>query len=205
MYQELLHPYFSDQNFKSIALLSVSKSNNISLVRTLKLSFYCRSICPMDGDRFILGTVNHPRPVRTITVHGQEGDVQHVGLPDKTYELGYSRCTYVESHKTVVLTVRDDHEVYLSNIENGRCHIVHSDKIRQPLGACPGIDGTVFVCSGETGYVVQLTTQGTVLTTHDISMAWPFAVSLSRDGTRLVVSNSVEDEARQIKMFKISS
>jgi len=158
----------------------------------------------MDGDRFILSTVDHPRPVRTITVHGQEGDVHHAGLPDKTYKEGDSRCTYMESHKTMVFTDRYAHEVYLSNIENGRCHIVHSDKIRFPVGACPGIDGTVFVCSGETGTVVQLTTKGTVIASHDVGMAWPFAVSLSRDGTRLAVSNAVEDKMK-IKLFKVSS
>ena len=131
--------------------------------------------------------------------------MQHVGLPDKTYKVDESRCTYVESHKTVVFTDYNASEVYLSNIENGRCHIVHCDKIRSPLGACPGIDGTVFVCSGGTGTVVQLTTKGTVLASHDVSMAWPFAVSLSRDGTRLAVSNSVKDEQNKIKLFKVSS
>ena len=128
-----------------------------------------------------------------------------MGLPDKTYELGYSRCTYVEPHKTVVFTDRHAHTVYLSNIENGRCHIVHSDKIRQPLGACPGIDGTVFVCSAGHGTVVQLTTQGTVLASHDVSMAVPWAVCLSRDGTRLAVSNNVMDKQNKIKLFKVSS
>ena len=124
MYQELPHLYFSPQKFKAIALLSVSKSSNISLVRTLTTSFYCQAICPMDGDRFIINTINHPCPVRTITVQGQEGDVQHACLADKTYKLDESKCTYIEAHKTVVLTDRYDHTVYLSNIENGMCHIV---------------------------------------------------------------------------------
>ena len=159
----------------------------------------------MDGDRFILNTVNHPRPVRTITVQGQEGDVQHASLPDKTYKRGESQCTYITTHKTVVLTDRNAHEVYMSNIENGRCHIVHSDKIREPLVACPGIDGTVFVCSGGTGTVVQLTTQGTVIASYDVNMKRPWAVSLSRDGTHLAVSNGVKDKPSTIKLFKVSS
>jgi len=129
--------------------------------------------------------------------------VQHAGLPDKTYEPGESKCTFISNHKTVVLTDRNAHKVYLSNIENGRCRIVHSDKIRSPRGACPGIDGTVFVCSGRTGTVVQLTTQGTVISSHDVSMKWPFAVSLSRDGTRLAVSNNVKGKMK-IKLFKVS-
>ena len=194
---------FSEQGYKAIALLVVSKSNNISLVRTMRLSFYGMSICPMEGDMFILSTCGHPRAVRTITVSGHEGDVQHACLPDKTFKGGESQCTYVEAHKTVVFTDRDDHTVYMSNIENGRCHIELSDQIRFPKGACPCIDGTVFVCSAGTGCILQLTTQGTVLTTHDISMAWPFAVSLSRDGTRLAVSNSEKDKQKKIKLFKI--
>jgi len=130
--------------------------------------------------------------------------VQHAGLPDKRYDVGQSRCTFITKHKIVVFMDTNAHEVYLSNIENGRYTIVHSDEIRSPKGACPGIDGSVFVCSGETGTVVQLTTQGTVLASHDVSMEWPRDVSLSRDGTRLAVSNRAEGRT-MIKLFKVSA
>jgi len=184
--------------------MSVSRTNNISLVRTLRPSFFCHSISPMDNDSFIVSTIDHEDPVRTITVHGQEGDVQHAGLPDKTYNVGESQCTYDGSKKTIVFTDRYTHTVYLCNIQSGSCQTVQSDQIREPRGACPGNHGTVLVCSDKTNSIVQVSLQDRVVTTHDVGMKYPYAVSLSRDGARLAVSNSVAGQ-KNIKIFTVSS
>jgi len=188
----------------TIALMSVSKSNNITLVRTLTTSFGCHSISPMDDDSFVLSTFDRHDPVRTITVQGQEGDVQHAGLPDKTYKVDESQCTYIKTHKTVVLTERYTHKVYLCNTESGTCQTVQCAQIREPCGACPGSHGTVFVCSQNTNSVVQISSQGKVVMTQDVGMKCPYAVSLSQDGARLAVSNCAKGQ-KKIKIFTVSS
>jgi len=184
--------------------MSVSSTNNICLVRTLTTSFYCWSISPMDDDSFIVSTINHHDPVRTITVQGQEGHVQHAGLPDKTYKVNDSQSTYDGSNKTIVFTDRNTHTVYLCNIQSGSCQTVQSDQIRGPRGVCPGNHGTVFVCSVWTNSIVQISPQGKVVMAQDVEMKFPWAVSLSRDGARLAVSNSVAGQ-RNIKIFTVSS
>jgi len=185
--------------------MSVSRSNNICLVRTLRTSFYCFSISPMDDDRFVTSTEDHPSPVRTITVQGQEGDVQHAGLPDKTYKGDESQSTYIGTKNILVFTERCNHTVYLCNIQSGSCHTVESDQIREPMGACPGNHGSVFVCSDKINSVVQISPQGNIVMTHDVGMVNPCAVTLSRDGARLAVSNDVYGQMMKIKIFTVSS
>ena len=184
--------------------MSVSRTNNISLVRTLRTSFHCDSISPMGDNSFVLSTFYHPSPVCTITVHGQEGHVQHAGLPDKTYKNDESQCTYIGTKNILVFTDRYNHTVYLCNIQSGSCQTVQSDQIRKPFGACPGNHGTVFVCSPLTNSVVQISLQGRVVTTHDVGMKFPYAVSLSQDGARLAVSNNLHGQ-KMIKIFTVSS
>jgi len=189
---------------RTIALMSVSRSNNICLVRTLRTSFPCDSINPMNDDSFVLSTFDHEDPVRTITVQGQEGHVQHAGLPDKTYKMEESQSTYIGTKNILVFTDRYNHTVYLCNIQSGSCQTVQSDKIKEPFGACPGNHGTVFVCSKNTNSVVQISPQGKIVMTHDVGMLNPNAVSLSRDGARLAVSNSVLGQMMKIKIFTVS-
>jgi len=184
--------------------MSVSRTNNISLVKTLTPSFVCFSIFPMEDERFLVSTVDHPRSVRTITVQGHEGEVQHAGLPDKTYKAADSMCTYIAEHKTLVFTDRQAHTVYMCNIESGRCQTVQSDKIKKPCGACPGNYGTVFVCSKDTNTLVQLSLRGEILMSHNVGMVFPLAVSLSTDGSRVAVSNCAKGQ-KMIKVFQMSS
>ena len=185
--------------------MSVSSTNNICLVRSLTTSFPCYSISPMNDDSFIVSTINHHDPVRTITVQGQEGDVQHSGLPDKTYKVDESKSTFIATKNILVFTDRCNHTVYLCNIQSGSCQTVQSDQIREPRGACPGNHDTVFVCSLGTNSILQISPQGKVVMTHDVGMVNPYAVSLSRDGARLAVSNDVAGQMMKIKVFTVSS
>jgi len=158
----------------------------------------------MDADTFIVSTYDHERPVRTIDLQGNMGEVQHKLLPDKEYGLFYSACTYISSSNTLVFSDMDQDTVYMCDVASGEGHVIKSDKIVSPRGACAGPAGTVFVCSGATGTLVQLSQDGEILMTHDIDMESPYAVSLNRDCTRQVVSNSQEGQ-NIIKLFKLWS
>ena len=140
----------------SIALMSVSEESTITLYKTLNTSFKCSTISPLDTGTFIVTTVDNPRPVRTIDVHGNEGEIQHKLLPDKSYGKYFvSACTNVQSTKTIVFTDRDQHTVYMCNITSGEGHVIKNDKIRSPTGVCAGPAGTVFVCCTDSGTAVS--------------------------------------------------
>ena len=184
--------------------MSVSKESNVTVQRTLTTTFGCSTISLLDADTFVISTTNHPRPVRTITVQGREGDIQHRHIPDKTYTVYDSTCTYVPSTKTLVFVVTYQNTVYMCDIPSGEGHVIKHDIIQRPAGVCAGPAGTVFVCSSHSHSIVQLSREGQVLMTHEVGMLYPHALSLSKDGTHMVVSNSHADNFK-IKLFKISS
>ena len=184
--------------------MSVSKKSNITLQKTLATTFECSTISPLDVDTFVISATNHPRPVRTITIQDREGDIRHRHLPDKTYTIHKSACAYILSTKTLVFVDTSQQTVYMCDITSRDGHVINTDNIRSPRGVCAGPAGTVFVCSGDTHSIVQLSREGQVLMTHEVDMFFPRALSLSMDGTHLVVSNSHEDNV-MIKLFKISS
>jgi len=184
--------------------MSVSDDSSVTLVKRLPTSFLCFTLSPVDADTFMISTINHERPVRTIDVHGNEGDFKHKLLPDKTYKTDESTCTYIPSTNTCVFVERDQHTVYMCDITSGEGHVVTSDKIVTPRRVHAGPNDTVFVCSRGTHAIVQISPRGDILISHNVDMKFPYAVSLSRDGTRLAVSNSEIDNFK-IKLFKVSS
>jgi len=157
----------------------------------------------MDTDTFIVSTYKHERPVCTIDIQGNEGDIQHKLLPDQAYDLFNSACTYIPSTNTLVFSDRDQGTVYMCELTSGEGHVIKSDKIVEPAGVGAGPAGTVFVCSEGTNTLVQLSQDGEILMTHDVGMECPFAVSLNRESTRLVVSNWT-DKRDKIKLFHVS-
>jgi len=199
-----MYIYLTCLRRNSIALMLVSEKSSITLHKTLTTSFACSTIALLDSDTFIVGTINHQHPVRTVSVQGQEGDIRHNLLPNQIYNKHKSSCTYVPCTKTVVFSDRGQDTVYMCDITSGEGRVIKTDKIHKPLRACAGPAGTVFVCSRATHSIVQLSHQGDVLMTNDVGMILPFAISLSRDGTRMAVSNSVGGQF-MIKLFMVSS
>jgi len=157
----------------------------------------------MDADTFMFSTFYHERPVRTIDLQGNEGDIQHKLLPNKKYGQFKSACTYIFSTNTLVFSDWDQDTVYMCDLTSGEGHVIKNEEIVRPTRVCAEPAGTVFVCSEGTSTLVQVSQDGEILMTHDVDMEWPYAVSLNRDRTRLVVSNWT-DEQNMIKLFHVS-
>ena len=115
-YMYVIFKYTTCLRRNSIKLMLVSSKSSITLQKTLTTSFACSTIALLDADTFIVGTINHPHPVRTISVNGQEGDIRHKLLPDQKYPINGSFCTYMPCTKTVVFTVQDEGTVYMCDI-----------------------------------------------------------------------------------------
>ncbi|KAH3870446.1 hypothetical protein DPMN_033633 [Dreissena polymorpha] len=86
---------------------------------------------------------------------------------------------------------------------NGTSRAVTDENIQEPRGACPGPGVTVLVCSGKNISIVHLTIGGKILGTYAVDMEWPCSICLSKDGSRLVVSNSAKG-AKKLHLYKIS-
>ena len=182
--------------------MSVSKNSTITMLKEITTTFLCDSISLLDVDTFLVGTYGHRPPICTIDVEGNEREVQHKLLPDKTYRLGESACVYIPLTETILFTDRDKHTVYMFDIKSGQGRVITHDKIREPRGMCASSNGCVFVCSITSDYIVQLSLHGDVLMAHDVGMFGPRTISVSTDGSRLVVSNKAHGQ-RKIKLFNI--
>jgi len=186
----------------SINLMSVSEDSTITMLKEITTTFKCDSISLLDVDTFMVGTYDHRPPIRTIDVDGNEGEVQHKLLPDKPYKFYKSACTYLPSTKTILFTDIEQHTVYMCDIKSERGRVITHDKIRAPRGMCAVANGNVFVCSKKTHSIVEVSLRGDVLMAHDVGMYLPCAISVSTDGSRLVVANSARGQ-RKIKLFNI--
>jgi len=182
--------------------MSVSKNSTITMLKEITTTFTCDYISLLDVGTFMVGTNDHRPPICTIDVDGNEGEVQHKLLPDKTYKLGESACAYIPSPETILFTDKEQHTVYVCDIRSGEGRVITHAKIRAPRGKCASSNGCVFICCNDSTYLVQLSLHGDVLMAHDVGMDRPRAISVSTDGSRLVVSNSAIGR-KKIKLFNI--
>ncbi|XP_052217329.1 uncharacterized protein LOC127835101 isoform X3 [Dreissena polymorpha] len=184
-----------------LLFLSVSSDNVISLTRQIKTSTFL-SICCKTPTQMVVSTIDDICNVRMISVDGVETDFQQVEFPKKTYKLGDSFSTYVQSKNTLVLIDRRAHTVYVYDTVNGTSRAVTNGNIQVPSGACVGPGDTVMVCSENMNSVVQLTADGDFLCTYPVDMKFPRSICVSRDKTRLAVSNCVIGD-RKLQLYKI--
>ncbi|KAH3797632.1 hypothetical protein DPMN_151216 [Dreissena polymorpha] len=190
--------------YKVVCLLSVSTDNTITLTREINTTSMFISICCMSPSNMVVSTYDDPRPVRMISVDGVESDFDHsLTFPMKTYKLDESRCTYVQSKNTLVLTDRLAHTVYIHDTVKGTSRAVTNENIQEPLGACPGPGDTVLVCSMDNHSIVHLTIDGKILGTYPVDMEFPFSICVSKYGTRLAVSNCSEGN-KKLHLYKTS-
>ncbi|KAH3803485.1 hypothetical protein DPMN_131746 [Dreissena polymorpha] len=186
---------------KVVCLLSVSTDNTITLTRQIKTSSEFFSICCMSPSNMVVTTYDDPRPARMISVDGVESDFDM--FPMKTYKGNESMCTYVQSKNTLVLTDRYAHTVYMNDTVNGTSRAVTNENIQNPRGACVGPGDTVLVCSKGKNSIVHLSVDGNIIGTYPVDMRYPYSIGLSKNGTRLAISNGAKGE-KKLQLYKIS-
>ncbi|XP_060598011.1 uncharacterized protein LOC132751791 [Ruditapes philippinarum] len=186
----------------NIEFLHVSKCNEIRSSRTCKVKTKYDSICLKDDRQFVVGTYDEPRPVRIVSLTGEERDFD-VNFPDKTYPIGSSASIYIKSSDKVVITDRYEHTVYIFDIKTDTKFVVKDDQIQQPCGAAVGPSDTILVCCPTTDTIVQISQTGQILSSYKLDMTYPFRVCVSRDKSFLVVTNNCVGNMKMQK-FKIS-
>ncbi|KAH3815803.1 hypothetical protein DPMN_144334 [Dreissena polymorpha] len=188
---------------KTVRLLSVSPGNAIEMTRQINTSSDVFSIYFMTPAHMVLSTYDDSRPVRMITQAGVESDFDRVLFNNKTYKFAESKCTYVPSKNTLVLTDRYAHTVYVYDTVKGTSRAVTDENIQEPRGACVGPGDTVLVCSMMKDSIVHLTADGNILGTYPLDMKWPYTLCMNKDRNRLAVSNGAPGE-RKLRMYKVS-
>ncbi|XP_052214869.1 uncharacterized protein LOC127833573 isoform X2 [Dreissena polymorpha] len=187
-----------------VCFLSVSSDNVTVLTREINTSFYVHSIDYMSPSNMVVSTYDDPRPVRMISVDGVESEFYNVKFPeDKTYKKDQSMCMYVQSLNMLVLTDRFANTVHIYDTVKGTSRAVTDENIQQPRGACVGPGDTVLVCSTNKNSIVHLSSDGNILGTYPVDMTYPLSICVSKNGTRLAVSNSFIGKTK-LQLYKIS-
>ncbi|XP_060591086.1 uncharacterized protein LOC132746045 [Ruditapes philippinarum] len=186
----------------NIEFLHVSKCNEISSSRKCKVKTKYYSICLKDDKQFVVGTYDEPRPVRIVSLTGEEHDFC-VNFPNKSYSIDTSDCTYIKSSDKVVITSRDEHTVFIYDIKTDTRVVVKDDQMQKPRGVAVGPSDTILVCCYDTKSIVQITQRGQILSSFKLDMKWPLRVCVSRDKSCLVVMSMCLGYTNMQK-FKIS-
>ncbi|KAH3844318.1 uncharacterized protein LOC127872767 [Dreissena polymorpha] len=187
----------------TLHLLSVSSNNVISLKREIGTSSQFDSICHKTPSVMVVSAAKYQHPARMITMDGVELDFDRVEFPKKEYNIEESMCTYVQYNNTLVLTDRDAHTVNMYDIMKGTSRAVTDGNIQKPGNVCVGPGDTVMVCSSLNNSIVHLTVTGEILGTYLVDIGYLQSLSMSKDGTKLAVSNNVEG-MNKLQLYKIS-
>jgi WD40 repeat protein len=185
-----------------VEFFKVRQSNEIISIRKCEVKTKYDSICLKDNRQFIVGTIDYQRPVRILSLTGEEKDFSMM-FSNKTYSLDTNACTYIRSIDKVVIAERYEHTVYIYDVKTNMKVEVKDDRILNPCGVAVGPSDTIFVCSNGTDSIVQISQTGQILSSHKIDMDLPYKACVSRDKSFLVVTNSCIGDLK-LKKFKIS-
>jgi hypothetical protein len=157
----------------------------------------------MNDEDLIVGTIDDPKPVRILSVTGEEKEL-NVKFPAKRYPVRHSSCTYLKTCNKVVLTDRYAHAIYIYDIaKNTREEVRDETKIVEPRGATPGPNDSIFVCCSGSNSLVQISQNGEIMASHTLDMLYICRVSVSKDNRMLAVTNACVGE-KKLQLFAIA-
>ncbi|XP_045201733.2 E3 ubiquitin-protein ligase TRIM9-like [Mercenaria mercenaria] len=187
--------------YYKIDFLRVSKSNNITLIRTCKVKTQYASICLKDEGHFVVGIIDDTRPVRIVSLSGEEKNFS-INFPDEEYPIGTSACTYIRNSDKVVLTDRYEHTVYIYDIKSNTRVVVKDDQIKEPWGVAVGPSDCILVCSNKTNSILKISQTGRVLSSYKLDMKLPYRVCVSEDKSLIAVSSNLKG-GRKLQLLKV--
>ena len=185
--------------------MSVDQQSNISSVCTVTTTVQYFSIARFEDDNFVVGALNDKRHARILDVDGHEQDFEEMNFPCKKYKPGESKCTYIRSSNTVVVTDVNDNSLNIYDIPARRRISIKDEKTQRPSDVCACPDGTLFITSLGTNTLIQMSSQGKFLKSLSVDMENPFAVGVSQDGRKVALANDIVGEKTVLKVFLIKN
>ena len=185
-----------------VEILHISKTDYVTLRRKIKTESLYFSVCLMDDSNLLLNTFSEERPMRMVSIYGDETDLKN--LPKKCFKREESMCTFIHHTHMLVLTDKKANSVHMfEHKSNMKEHVVKHKAIKEPRGVCAGPEGTVFVCCKGTDKLVQISPSGRVLGSHKLKMRSPFSVCISKDRSKIAVSNSY-DGRKELHIYSVN-
>jgi len=181
----------------------VTADSIITLLKTVDTHHVCHSITYLDNDRFLVDTYDSSPPLFMVDVDGEEHfeeDFECVGLNDDTSIEGLA---FNPTTKMVLLTDSTASRVHMYTVDTEACKTLSDIRFMSPEGICFAPGGHIFVCDRISESVIQLSPHGDIVMVHDVGMSGPRAISVSRDGQYMAVSNNYIFYNEMVKLFEI--
>ncbi|XP_053404909.1 uncharacterized protein LOC128558750 [Mercenaria mercenaria] len=185
-----------------VELLYVSESSTLVNIKTYKVNGRYNSACLKDDNNLVIGTFDAIKLARILSLSGEEKDFS-VNFHSKPYHPDTVSCTYIKELDKVIISDLDENLLYIYDVATNTRVIVRDSKIDGPTGVAVGPMNSVFVCCQNTNSVVQISPTGVILSSHMLDMRFPFSICISKDKTKLAVSNR-RKEKRTLQVFKIN-
>lgn len=185
-----------------IEMFRIEQNHRITLTRTLSTQSQYFSISLMNETTFLVSTFKDHRPLRMVTLAGEETDFNL--LPSKVYQFNKSRSVFNRAENKCLLTDADENGVHFYDLFGSSVvdSLVKNVQINKPMGVCVGPSGTVFVCSSRSNSIVQLTSSGRILCSIKLPMKYPSAICISKDMARIAITSSCEGESK-IQIYEL--
>jgi DNA-binding beta-propeller fold protein YncE len=181
----------------------IGPSNEMFALRSCEVTIEFSSVSVMDDESMLVGTIDDTRPVRVISLQGEERHLD-VSFPAKKYPVRHSACTYLRNCDKVVITDRYDHAVFIYDVATNTSIEIRDKKVMmEPRGVAVGPDDTIFVCSSKTNTLIEISHTGEILASHKVDMLYTCRVCMSKDNSRVAVTNACVGDKR-LQIFEIA-
>ncbi|XP_052774905.1 uncharacterized protein LOC128213335 [Mya arenaria] len=181
-----------------VFLLKITTQNAIMFVNKISFPLMIDVMAKFNGSMFIASTINDAHyPVRAFDMEGNVVNFSKITFPKADYNEDKSACTFIAEKGIIVLTDKEESKVHMFNIHTGASIALEKDdNISRPSQACVGKDNTVYVCCQGSNSIVRISPDGDILQVFQVKMEIPSAVSISKDGKKMVVSGAREGYAK---------
>ena len=167
--------------------------NSYNTIQTLKQN---DTISVKDKSSYVIGVSGDKNPAMLITESGHEIDL-NLQLNDCSRYISKSLFFKTNVAEFIAISFKDSNGVVLKDMQTKEFQFIENKNLVKPGYMCIGPFNTIFVCC-DSGKIVHLTTEGTVLATLSTDIQEPKCIAMSRDNNELAVAGN-----GQILTYKI--
>jgi hypothetical protein len=189
---------------KKLCIYQVNEDNAINEKEIISVKYSCDSISITSDNKCVVGTFGTDvDPVHFLSLNGEFEELLY-DFEGTSFEGSMKfRNVYNEKDRQLIITDYDQNTVHVYNLQKTEHFKVEDTNIVKPVGIAHYLNDLYFICSNGTDSVVQLSTQGGLLTVDRLNgMHHPRSICISPDKDKLIVTNN-RPEANKILLFKI--
>ncbi|XP_060567903.1 uncharacterized protein LOC132726582 [Ruditapes philippinarum] len=188
---------------KKICIYQVNEDNTINEKKIIPVKYSCDSISITSDNKCVVGTFGSDvEPAHLLTFYGESEDMIYDFEGMFFEKSNRFKSVYNANDRQLLITDKWQSKVQIYNLQKETI-IFEDSNIRNPNGIAHYLNDLFFVCSSGTNSIVQLSSQGEILTINGLDkVISPYSVCISPSKDRMIVSNNRLGEKKLI-LFQI--